>query len=165
MKKTSLLLATVVLLVACNGQRPTNTIEDEAFIEAADSTGVMNVYAYEGNIKAHDDQPASHYTVVISEELDSLNGNYTMTTTYIMADSVESKPHKSHGRKYTHHNLPGHSHSTVYALVPDSGSTDPVYLFVESDTTVVWLDKDMKHPEHPHHFRLFKVKGHHKHHK
>lgn len=165
MKKTSLLLATVALLVACNGQRPTNTVEDEAFVEAADSTGIMNVYAYEGTIKAHDNQPAAHYTVIISEELDSLNGNYTMTTTYIVADSVESKTLKSHGRKYTHHNHQGQGHATVYALMPDSGSTTPVYLYVESDTTVVWLDKDKKHPKHPHHYRLLKTWEHKREHK
>ncbi len=164
MKKTSLFLATVVLLAACNNTRQTDTIEDEAYIEACDSTGIMDVYAYEGNIKAHGNQPAAHYMVVISEELDSINGTYTMTTTYIVADSLNNTTHKSHGRKYTHRGLPGHSNATVYTLVPDSGATDSVFLYVESDTTVVWLDKDMKHPKHTEHFRLWKVKHHQQHH-
>lgn len=162
MKKTILLWAVAALLTACNGNRANNTIDDAAYIEAADSTGVMDVYAYEGNIKAHGNMPAAHYMVVISEQLDSINGTYTMTTTYIVADSVKNNPHRSRGKKFTHWGIPGHHNAKVYTLAPDSGATDSVFLYVESDTTVIMLDKNKHHPEHPDHFRLWKKKHTHK---
>lgn len=158
MKKTILFWAAAIMLTACNGNRVSTTIEDGAYMEAADSTGVMDVYAYEGNIKAHGDMPAAHYMVVISEKLDSINGTYTMTTTYIVADTVKNTPHKSRGKKFTHWGIPGHHNAKVYALAPDSGASDSVYLFVESDTTVILLDKNKHHPKDPNHFRLHKKK-------
>lgn len=161
MKKTILICAAVTLLTACNGNRANYTVEDDAYIEAIDSTGIMNVYAYEGNIKAHGKQPAAHYMVVISEQLDSVNGTYTMVTTYIEADTIK---HHSKGRKSTHHGLPWHKNAKVYALTPDSGATDSVYLFVESDTTVILLDQLQQQPTHPEHYRLWKHKDHKTHH-
>lgn len=156
MKKTFLFLAVVALLAACNNNRTNATIDDEAWFEAADSTGnIVDVYAYEGNIKAHGNMPAAHYMVVISEELDSINGTYTLTRTYIVADTVKQS-HKSKGRKITHWGMPGNRNAKVYTLAPDSGSTDSVYLFVESDTTVVLLNNNKQQPEHPEHFRLRK---------
>ena len=156
MKKTILICAAATLLTACNGNRANyTTVDDGAYIEAADSSGIMNVYAYEGNIKAHGDMPPAHYMVVISEQLDSVNGTYTMTTTYIEADTIKAQ-HKSRGKKKTHWGIPGHHNAKVYALAPDSGSTDSVYLYVETDTTVILLDKNKQQPEHPHHFRLWK---------
>ena len=156
-------VAVIVTLTACNGNRNRNTLDDAAYMEVADSTGIMDVYAYEGNIKAHGKNPAAHYMVVISEELDSVNGTYTMTTTYIVADTVKNHPHKSRGKKMTHWGIPGHHNAKVYTLAPDSGSTDSVYLYVESDTTVVLLDKNKMKPEHPDHYRLHKTQ-HHRHH-
>ncbi len=153
-------IAVIITLTACNGNNSRNTIDDAAYMEVADSTGIMDVYAYEGNIKAHGKMPAAHYVVVISEELDSVNGTYTMTTTYIVADTVKNTPHKSWGKKLTHRGIPGHHNAKVYTLAPDSGSTDSVYLFVESDTTVVMLDKNKLHPDHPEHFRLWKTRHH-----
>jgi hypothetical protein len=156
MKKTILICAAATLLTACNGNRANyTTVDDGAYIEAADSSGIMNVYAYEGNIKAHGDMPPAHYMVVISEQLDSVNGTYTMTTTYIEADTIKAQ-HKSRGKKKTHWGIPGHHNAKVYALAPDSGSSDSVYLYVETDTTVILLDKNKQQPEHPHHFRLRK---------
>lgn len=156
MKKTILICAAAALLTACNGNRTTYTVDDGAYIEAADSTGMIDVYAYEGNIQGHGDTPPAHYMVVISEELDSINGTYTMTTTYIEADTIKNHTHKSKGKKHTHRGLPGHHNAKVYVLAPDSGATDSVYLFVESDTTVIMLDKEKKHPAHPDHFRMWK---------
>ena len=78
-----------------------------------------------------------------------------MTTTYIEADTIKAQ-HKSRGKKSTHWGIPGHHNTKVYALAPDSGSTDSVYLYVETDTTVILLDKEKKQPTHPHHFRLWK---------
>ena len=153
-------VAVIVTLTACNGNRNRNTLDDVAYMEVADSTGIMDVYAYEGNIKAHGKNPAAHYMVVISEELDSVNGTYTMTTTYIVADTVKNHPHKSRGKKMTHWGIPGHHNAKVYTLAPDSGSTDSVYLYVESDTTVVLLDKNKMKPEHPDHYRLHKTQHH-----
>lgn len=162
MKKTILICAAVTLLTACNGNRTGYTVEDDAYIEAIDSTGMMNVYAYEGNIKAHGNQPPAHYMIVISEQLDSINGTYTMVTTYIEADTIKHT-HKSKGNKKTHWGVPWHKKAKVYALAPDSGATDSVYLFVESDTTVILLDKQKQRPSHPDHFRLWKHKEHPKH--
>jgi hypothetical protein len=156
MKKTILICAAATLLTACNGNRANyTTVDDGAYIEAADSSGIMNVYAYEGNIKAHGDMPPAHYMVVISEQLDSVNGTYTMTTTYIEADTIKAQ-HKSRGKKKTHWGKPGHHNAKVYALAPDSGSTDSVYLYVETDTTVILLDKNKQQPEHPDQHRLWK---------
>ena len=156
MKKAFLFLAASILLVSCNANRSDNTIDDEAWLEVADSTTVTDVYAYEGNITAHGNIPAAHYIVVISEQLDSVNGTYTMTTTYIVADTVKNTPRKSHGKKFTHWGIPGDKKAKVYALAPDSGATDSVYLYVESDTTVVMLNPDKQKPTHPEHFRLKK---------
>lgn len=156
MKKTILFCLAATLLTACNGNRANyTTVEDGAYIEAADTTGIIDVYAYEGNIKAHSNMPPAHYLVVISEQLDSVNGTYTMTTTYIEADTIKAQ-HKSRGKKSTHWGIPGHHNAKVYALAPDSGSTDSVYLYVETDTTVILLDKNKQQPEHPDHHRLWK---------
>ena len=162
MKKTILFCTVATLLTACNGNRANyTTIDDGAYIEAVDSTGIMNIYAYEGNIQAHGDMLPAHYMVVISEQFDSINGTYTMTTTYIEADTIKSQ-HRSHGQKSTHWGLPGDHKAKVYTLAPDSGSTDSVYLYVESDTTVIMLDKNKQQPEHPAHHRLWKRKEMHK---
>lgn len=150
-------LAVVTTLTACNNNKSCNTIDDAAYMEVADSTGMFDMYAYEGNIKAHGNNPAAHYMVVISDDIDSVNGTYTMTTTYIVADTVKNHPHMSKGKKFTHWGIPGHHKAKVYTLAPDSGSTDSVYLYVESDTTVVMLDKDKMHPKHPEHYRLWKT--------
>ena len=156
MKKTILFCLAATLLTACNGNRANyTTVEDGAYIEAADTAGIIDVYAYEGNIKAHGNMPPAHYLVVISEQLDSVNGTYTMTTTYIEADTIKAQ-HKSRGKKSTHWGIPGHHNAKVYALAPDSGSTDSVYLYVETDTTVILLDKNKQQPEHPDHNRLSK---------
>ena len=167
MKKTILICAAATLLTTCNGNRANyTTVDDGAYIEAADSSGIMNVYAYEGNIKAHGDMPPAHYLGVTSEQLDSANGTHTMTTTYTEADTTKAQ-HKSRGKKKTHWGIPRHHNAKVYALAPDSGSTDSVYLYVETDTTVILLDKNKQQPEHPHHFRLWKksnTKHHHSNH-
>ena len=164
MKKSILFLAAAAVLVACNNSnRVEYTVDDNAFVEAIDSTGIMDVYAYEGTIKGNGNDSA-HYLVVISEQLESINGTYTMTTTYIVADTLKNEPQKSHGRKTTHWGLPGHKTAKVYALAPDSGSTDSVFLYVESDTTVVMLDKTKHHPKHPEHYRLHKKHEHRMHH-
>ena len=156
MKKTILFCLAATLLTACNGNRANyTTVEDGAYIEAADTAGIIDVSAYEGNIKAHGNMPPAHYLVVISEQLDSVNGTYTMTTTYIEADTIKAQ-HKSRGKKSTHWGIPGHHNAKVYALAPDSGSTDSVYLYVETDTTVSLLDKNKQPPEHPDHPRLGK---------
>lgn len=149
-------MAAVALLAACNSNRTNNTIEDEAWIVAADSTGVGEVYAYEGNIKARGNTPAAHYMVVISEQLDSVNGTYTMTTTYIVADTLKNKPHKSRGKKFTRWGIPGDRNAKVYTLAPDSGATDSVYLYVETDTTVIMLDNMKQKPAEPDQYRLSK---------
>ena len=158
MKKSILFCAAAILLTACNGNRANyTTIDDGAYIETADSAGIIDIYAYEGNIMAHDNMPPAHYLVVISEQLDSINGTYTLTTTYIEADTIKAQ-HKSRGKKTTQWGTPDHHNAKVYALAPDSGSTDSVYLYVETDTTVILLDKEKKHPAHPHHYRLWKKK-------
>ena len=149
-------MATAALLAACNSNRTNNTVEDAAWIVAADSTGVGEVYAYEGNVKAHGKTPAAHYMVVISEQLDSVNGTYTMTTTYIVADTIKNKPHKSRGKKLTHWGIPGDKNAKVYTLAPDSGATDSVYLYVETDSTVIMLDNMKQKPAEPSHYRLSK---------
>lgn len=146
------------LLVACNSNRTNNTIEDEAWMLSADSASVNEVYAYEGNIKAHGSTPPAHYMVVISEQLDSLNGTYTMTTTYIVADTLKNKPRKSRGKKYTRWGMHGDKNAKVYTLAPDSGATDSVYLYVETDTTVILLDNMKQKPAHPEHYRLSKTR-------
>ncbi|MBR5003108.1 MAG: hypothetical protein IKY13_06320, partial [Bacteroidaceae bacterium] len=114
MKKTILFCLAATLLTACNGNRANyTTVEDGAYIEAADTAGIIDVYAYEGNIKAHGNMPPAHYLVVISEQLDSVNGTYTMTTTYIEADTIKAQ-HKSRGKKSTHWGIPGHHNAKVY---------------------------------------------------
>ena len=167
MKKTILFSAAAIILTACNGNRANyTTVDDGAYIEAADSTGIIDIYAYEGNIMAHNNMPPAHYLVVISEQLDSINGTYTMTTTYIEADTIKGI-HKSRGKKSTQWGTPDNRNAKVYTLAPDSGSTDSVYLYVESDTTVILLDKEKKHATHPHHYRLWKkkdIKAPHSHH-
>ena len=102
--------------------------------------------------------PAAHYWVVITEQLDSLNGTYTMTTTYIVADTLHTKSLKSRGTKFTRWGLNGDKKAKVYALAPDSGSTDSVFLYVETDTTVVMLDNSMQKPANPEGYRLMKNK-------
>lgn len=164
-------MAVAAMLTACNSNsgRVNYTVDDDAYIEAVDSTGMIDVYAYEGTVKGRGNEPAAHYMVVISEQLDSINGTYTMTTTYVVADTLKNASHQSKGRKHTHWGLPGHKNAKVYALAPDSGATDSVFLYVESDTTVIMLDKNKRHPKHPDHFRLWlkkeanKMHHHHKH--
>ena len=104
--------------------------------------------------------PAAHYWVVITEQLDSMNGTYTMTTTYIVADTMKNKPMKSRGKKFTRWGLHGDKNAKVYALAPDSGATDSVFLYVETDTTVVMLDNSKQKPTNPEGYRLMKRKDH-----
>ena len=62
----------------------------------------------------------------------------------------------SRGKKSTHWGKGDHHNAKVHILAPDSGSTDSVYLYVETDTTVILLDKDHKLPKHPAHYRMHK---------
>ncbi len=150
-------MAAALLLTACNSEKK-NTVEQEAWAIEADSTGLNEVYAYEGRVKAHGKMPAAHYWVVITEQMDSINGTYTMTTTYIVADTLQNKSMKSRGKKFTRWGLHGDKKAKVYALAPDSGSTDSVFLYVETDTTVVMLDNSMQKPANPEGYRLMKNK-------
>lgn len=153
-------MAVALLLTACNSEKKKNYVNEEAWAIEADSTGMSEVYAYEGNVKARGKMPAAHYWVVITEQLDSMNGTYTMTTTYIVADTMKNKPMKSRGKKFTRWGLHGDKSAKVYALAPDSGATDSVFLYVETDTTVVMLDNSMQKPANPEGYRLMKRKDH-----
>ena len=149
-------MAALLLLAACNSEKK-NTVEQKAWAMETDSTGMSEVYAYEGRVKAHGKMPAAHYWVVITEQMDSINGTYTMTTTYIVADTLQNKSMKSRGKKFTRWGLHGDKKAKVYALAPDSGSTDSVFLYVETDTTVAMLDHSMQKPANPEGYRLKKT--------
>ena len=99
------------------------------------------------------------YLVIITQKIDSVNGVYQMTTTYITADGKSRKKINSKGKKLSHKGTKKDKAAKVYKLVPDSGSNQTVNLWVESDTTVVILDDQMNTPAKPEHYRLKTVKN------
>ena len=150
MKKFVFTLFAVAALIACQSNNKQNqmTGEGEAVeIVGTDSTGLVDVFAYEGTVPtASGKKDSMDYLVIITQKIDSVNGVYQMTTTYITADGKSGKKINSKG-------------AIVYKLVPDSGSNQTVNLWVESDTTVVILDDQMNTPAKPEHYRLKTVKN------
>lgn len=137
------------------------TGEGEAVeIVGADSTGLVDVFAYEGTVPtASGKKDSMDYLVIITQKIDSVNGVYQMTTTYITADGKSGKKINSKGKKLSHKGTKKDKAAKVYKLVPDSGSNQTVNLWVESDTTVVILDDQMNTPAKPEHYRLKTVKN------
>ena len=136
MKKFVFTLFAVAALIACQSNNKQNqmTGEGEAVeIVGTDSTGLVDVFAYEGTVQ--------------------------MTTTYITADGKSGKKINSKGKKLSHKGTKKDKAAKVYKLVPDSGSNQTVNLWVESDTTVVILDDQMNTPAKPEHYRLKTVKN------
>lgn len=132
-------------------------------IAGSDSTGLVNIFAYEGVVPSDSGKGDSiEYMVIITQQIDTVNGVYQMTKTYVTADGKAGQQMNSRGKKLFQRGTPQNKTAKVYKLVPDSGSNQTVNLWVESDTTVVFLDDQMKAPAKPDKHRLKAVK-HHKH--
>ena len=90
MKKFVFTLFAVAALIACQSNNKQNqmTGEGEAVeIVGTDSTGLVDVFAYEGTVPtASGKKDSMDYLVIITQKIDSVNGVYQMTTTYITAD-------------------------------------------------------------------------------
>ncbi len=157
MKKFVFSLFAVAILVGCQSNKQQNA-DNGAVMEIveADSTGLVDMWAYEGIVPSMTNkQDSVAYLVIITQKLDSVNGVYQMTTTYITAeDSIRQKVINSRGRKLAHRGTAQDKNAAVYKLVPDSGSNQTVNLWVESDTTVVLLDNQLNSPTHPEKYRL-----------
>ena len=95
MKKFVFTLFAVAALIACQSNNKQNlmTGEGEAVeIVGADSTGLVDVFAYEGTVPtASGKKDSMDYLVIITQKIDSVNGVYQMTTTYITADGKSGK--------------------------------------------------------------------------
>ena len=87
MKKFVFTLFAVAALIACQSNNKQNqmTGEGEAVeIVGTDSTGLVDVFAYEGTVPtASEKKDSMDYLVIITQKIDSVNGVYQMTTTYI----------------------------------------------------------------------------------
>ena len=99
MKKFVFTLFAVAALIACQSNNKQNqmTGEGEAVeIVGTDSTGLVDVFAYEGTVPtASGKKDSMDYLVIITQKIDSVNGVYQMTTTYITADGKSGKkPHE-----------------------------------------------------------------------
>ncbi len=164
MKKIVFTLFATAALLACQSNNKQGEIigEGEAVeMVGTDSTGMVDVFAYEGMIPTSSGKKDSiDYLVIITQQIDSVNGVYQMTTTYITADNNNGKTINSKGKKFAQQGTPKNKMAKVYKLVPDSGSNQTVNLWVESDTTVVLLDDQMNAPAKPENYRLKAV--HHK---
>lgn len=163
MKKFVFTLFAVAALIACQSNNKQNqmTGEGEAVeIVGTDSDRTVDVFAYEGTVPtASGKKDSMDYLVIITQKIDSVNGVYQMTTTYITADGKSGKKINSKGKKLSHKGTKKDKAAKVYKLVPDSGSNQTVNLWVESDTTVVILDDQMNTPAKPEHYRLKTVKN------
>ena len=139
MKKFVFTLFAVAALIACQSNNKQNqmTGEGEAVeIVGTDSTGLVDVFAYEGTVPtASGKKDSMDYLVIITQKIDSK------------------------GKKLSHKGTKKDKAAKVYKLVPDSGSNQTVNLWVESDTTVVILDDQMNTPAKPEHYRLKTVKN------
>ncbi len=157
MKKFIFSLFAMAILVSCQSNKQKDAVDDSEIVEfvEADSTGWVDVWAYEGVVPAKTNKKDSiAYMVIITQKLDSVNGVYQMTTTYIAADSTKQKTVNSRGRKWAHRGTKHDHNAAVYKLVPDSGSNQTVNLWVESDTSVVLLDDQLNKPANPEKYRL-----------
>ncbi len=158
MKKFVFSLFAVAILVGCQSNRQQNSADDGTVMEIVevDSTGLVDVWAYEGVVPSMTNkQDSVAYLVIITQDLDSVNGVYQMTTTYIVAeDSTRNRVMRSRGRQWTHRGTAHNGNAAVYKLVPDSGSNQTVNLWVESDTTLVLLDDQLNPPTNPEKYRL-----------
>ncbi len=98
MKKFVFTLFAVAALIACQSNNKQNqmTGEGEAVeIVGTDSTGLVDVFAYEGTVPtASEKKDSMDYLVIITQKIDSVNGVYQMTTTYITADGKSGKKNK-----------------------------------------------------------------------
>lgn len=166
MKKIVFTVLAAAALIACQSNNKQNQMLDEGEaveIVGTDSTGMMEVFAYEGVVPSESGKTDSiDYLVIITQQIDTVNGVYQMTQTYVTADGQTGKQMSSKGKKLFQRGTPQNKAAKVYKLVPDSGSNQTVNLWVESDTTVVLLDDQMKAPAKPDKHRLKAVK-HHKH--
>ena len=167
MKKIVFTVLAAAALIACqSNSNKSQMIDDGEAIEmmGTDSTGLVDIFAYEGVVPSQSGQGDSiGYMVIITQQIDTVNGVYQMTQTYVTADGKAGQQMKSKGKKLFQRGTPQNKTAKVYKLVPDSGSNQTVNLWVESDTTVVLLDDQMKAPAKPDKHRLKAVK-HHKHH-
>ncbi len=158
MKKFVFSLFVFAILVGCQSNKQQDVANNGAVMEIieADSTGLEEMWAYEGVVPSMSNKRDSvAYMVIITQKLDSVNGVYQMTTTYIVAeDSTRNQVVKSRGRQLAHRGTARDKNAAVYKLVPDSGSNQTVNLWVESDTTVVLLDNQLNLPTHPEKYRL-----------
>ena len=158
MKKFVFTVLAAAALIACqsNHKQAKMLDEDEAVeIVGADSTGMVDIFAYEGTIPSESGKGDSiDYLIIITQQIDTVNGVYQLTQTYVTADGKTGQQMKSKGKKIFHRGTPRNKTSKVYKLVPDSGSNQTVNLWVESDTTVVLLDDQMNAPDKPEKFRL-----------
>lgn len=168
MKKIVFTVLAAAALIACQSNNKQNQMADESEaieIVGADSTGMMDIFAYEGVVPSESGKGDSiDYMVIITQQIDTVNGVYQLTQTYVTADGKAGQQMKSKGKKLFQRGTPQDKMAKVYKLVPDSGSNQTVNLWVESDTTVVLLDDQMKAPAKPDNHRLKAVKHHHKHH-
>ena len=167
MKKIVFTVLAAAALMACQSNNKQNQMADESEaieIVGADSTGMMDIFAYEGVVPSESGKGDSiDYMVIITQQIDTVNGVYQLTQTYVTADGKAGQQMKSKGKKLFQRGTPQNKAAKVYKLVPDSGSNQTVNLWVETDTTVVLLDDQMKAPAKPDKHRLKAVK-HHKHH-
>ncbi|GEM_PF-114631 len=152
-----LFLCAGLALSACHSNRQNSMYDDNESVEiyGTDSTGMYSIYGYEGIVPGENGKPVE-YLIVIAEQIDSVNGQYQMVTTYIAADNTPVKSTYSKGQKSTQKGVPGNKNATVYTLVPDSGSTVATNLWVESDTTVIVLDNQLNTPKNKEKYRLTK---------
>lgn len=167
MKKIVFTVLAAAALMACQSNNKQNRMLDEGEaveIAGPDSTGMVDVFAYEGVIPSQSGKGDSiDYLVIITQQIDTVNGVYQMTQTYVTADGKTGRQMNSKGKKMFHRGTARDKTAKVYKLIPDSGSNQTVNLWVESDTTVVVLDDQMNAPAKPDKHRLKTVK-HHKHH-
>ena len=77
-------------------------IDDSEAIEmmGTDSTGLVDIFAYEGVVPSESGQGDSiGYMVIITQQIDTVNGVYQMTQTYVTADGKAGQQMKSKGKK------------------------------------------------------------------
>ena len=162
MKKIVFTVLAMAALVACQSNNKQGLDDGEAVeIVGTDSTGLVDIFAYEGVVPAESGKSDSiDYLVIITQQIDTVNGVYQLTQTYVTADGKAGQQMSSKGKKIFQRGTPQNKMAKVYKLVPDSGSNQTVNLLVESDTTVVLLDNQMNAPAKPDNHRLKAVKRH-----
>ena len=93
MKKFVFTLFAVAALIACQSNNKQNqmTGEGEAVeIVGTDSTGLVDVFAYEGTVPtASGKKDSMDYLVIITQKIDSVNGFFTINNKHLLFPVIE----------------------------------------------------------------------------